>query len=331
MDRFGSCGNRFDRGTEKRMAEEIRVAEPGLRLDRFLALRFPDYARAHFQDLIARGRVKVEGINRPADYHLQTGQVVAVEWPGYEWGDIRFENWVIHEDRDILVLNKPTGLLMHPIGESWLKTPQAALSESQPNLAGLLLRFRPKIAEAGVARCGLVHRLDRETSGVLAVAKTQQAQEALVAAFAERRTQKVYRAIVLGEMDPFIEVEAPLGRKTGGRRIAVNPYGKSAVTAFKLVKKAKGTSLVEARPLTGRTHQIRAHFSHIRHPVLGDPEWAVLWEPALKERGLPLPPRLMLHAYRLTVPHPRTGKPARFSAPLPKDFKEYWNLMAGPR
>lgn len=311
------------------MAEEIRVIEPGLRLDRFLAMQFPDYARAHFQDLIARGQIKVEGVVRPADYRLQTGQIIAVEWPEYEWGDVPFEDWVLHEDKDLLVLNKPAGLLMHPVGESWLKTPKAAMSETEPNLAGLLLRFRPKIAESGTARCGLVHRLDRETSGVLAVGKTPEAQEALVAAFAERNTQKVYRAIVLSvtPMDKIIEVEAPLGRKTGGRRIAVNPYGKSATTVFKLIKSANIASLVEARPVTGRTHQIRAHFSHIQHPVLGDEEWKYLWEPALTEKKLSLPPRLMLHAYRLTVPHPRTGKPAAFSSPPPKDFKDYWKRI----
>src|SRR5208282_3535244 len=148
VDCLGRRSRHWHRGFAKRiMAEEIRVIEPGIRLDRFLATRFPNYARAHFQDLIARGLVKVDAVLRPADYRLKSGQQVIVEWPVYGWGEVPFEDWVIHEDRDLLVLNKPAGLLMHPIGESWLKTPQAALSESQPNLAGLLLRFRPKIAK----------------------------------------------------------------------------------------------------------------------------------------------------------------------------------------
>lgn len=308
------------------MAEKLVVSEDGLRLDRFLSFQFPDHARAHFKDLIERGLVRVDGQVRDADYRLKAGQTVTLE-PASFGDEMPFEDWVVFEDAQLLVLNKPAGLLMHPVGETWLRAPEAALSEAEPNLAGLLIKFRPQIAKAGTPRSGLVHRLDRGTSGVLVVSKTPAAHEALVLAFAERRTQKIYRAIVLGAMEQSVEVEAPLGRIGGGRRISVTPYGRSATTAFKVAKKSREVSLVEARPVTGRTHQIRAHFAHLHHPVLGDVEWRHLWEPALQAKRLPAPPRLMLHAFRLSVPHPRTGKPVKFGAPLPKDFTSYWKAL----
>ena len=311
------------------MAEDHLVRESGLRLDRFLASQYPDYARTHFQDLIARGLVKVDGATRASDYRLKEGQIVSLERSTFG-EDVPFEDWVLREDAELLALNKPAGLLMHPVGETWLRAPEAALGEAEPNLAGLLLRFRPKISKAGTPRCGLVHRLDRGTSGVLVVAKTPAAHASLVAAFAERLTKKVYRAIVLGAMEKAVEVEAPLGRPGRSRRIAVTPYGRSATTSFKVIQASEQASLVEARPITGRTHQIRAHFAHLKHPVLGDVEWTHLWQPALEKRQLPAPPRLMLHAYRLTVPHPRTGAAATFTAPQPKDFGSYWKEVAAP-
>jgi 23S rRNA pseudouridine1911/1915/1917 synthase len=213
---------------------------------------------------------------------------------------------------------------MHPLGESWVATPKAALTETEPNLVGLLLAQRPDIADSGLERCGLVHRLDRQTSGVLLVSKTPAAQGALLTAFREREVHKIYRAIVLGEM-ASTTVQAPVGRISGMRRVRVTQWGRDAETAFKSAAPGRGVSLVAAEPKTGRTHQIRAHLASVGHPVLGDAEWFGAKErAALQALGHEDPPRMMLHAWRIRFTHPASGKEVSFTAPLPKDFRDYW-------
>jgi len=308
--------------------QEIRVTEAGVRLDKFLASKFPDMSRSYWRGLVSRGLVQVDGRVRPADHRLSGGELVSVRPPACEWGSLPFEDWILHEDKDILVLNKPAGLLMHPLGESWLRRPEAAAADPRPNLAGLLFLKRPAIASAGTARCGLVHRLDRETSGALVVAKNRAAHEFLTRSFAEHGVGKTYRAVVLGRLETSVEVEAPVGRLTGARKIKVSPWGREAATSIKVLGKAPRASLIEARPVTGRTHQIRAHLAHIGHPVLGDPESGTSDPAALAKRGLPQPPRLLLHSYKLAFGHPRTGKAVQFTAPVPKDIKDYWKSVS---
>ena len=301
----------------------------GTRLDRFLAERAEGLSREHWKDLILRGRVRVDGRPRDPSYRLRPGERVTVRVEAAPWADeVPFEDWVAHEDKDILVLRKPPGLLIHPLGVSWLRRPEAALDEPEPSLAGLLLLRRPDAARSGVVRCGIVHRLDRQTSGVLVVAKTPAAQEILTAAFRERLVVKVYRAVVLGELEARTRVEAPIGRAPGRRRVRVSAFGREARTDFRALETARGLSLVQAEPKTGRTHQIRAHLAHLGHPVLGDAE---AFGAAERERfdtlGLPPPPRMLLHAYRLKFDHPRGGRPVSFSAPVPKDFRDYWRRV----
>ncbi len=300
--------------------EEVAADAAGLRLDQFLPRRHPEYSRSYFKDLIGRGLVLVDGRAAAADHRVRPGEAVELLRPKASWPEEEsFEDWILHEDGDLLVLNKPAGLLMHPLGESWLAAPRAALSEPEANLAGLLQRRRPGIVKAGVPRCGIVHRLDRPTSGVLLVAKTRAAYRALVEAFQQRRIEKRYRAIVRGVPSrQKTHVEAPIGRKPGHRRVLVTPFGKSAQTAFSVVKSGKRAALVEARPLTGRTHQIRAHLALLGHPVAGDVEFD---RPGQEQ---PQAPRLMLHAYRVRFEHPGTGAQATFTAALPADFKKFW-------
>ncbi|MBI5203102.1 MAG: RluA family pseudouridine synthase [Elusimicrobia bacterium] len=308
---------------------QIDVDMPGERLDRFLARRLPEFTRGFCKDLIERGRVTVGGAVKRPDNKVKDGDHKVQDHERDAWPGLDFDSWVIHEDSSLIVLNKPSGLLMHPLGETWLKEPEAASREPDPNLAGLLLRVRPEIAKAGTPRCGLVHRLDRPTSGVLLVAKTPAAHAKLVEGFAEREIAKTYRAIVLGAPEQKrIDVNAPVGRQPGRRRMEVLPWGRPSQTEFKIVETATGASLVEARPKTGRTHQIRVHLAEVGLPVLGDPESIRGPERAkLSEYRLPDPPRLMLHAYQLRFVHPKTKKPAQFTAPLPKDFKAYWMLL----
>ncbi|MBI4386313.1 MAG: RluA family pseudouridine synthase [Elusimicrobia bacterium] len=309
------------------MDEILEVTEPGLRLDRFLALKFPDWSRGYCRDLIARGLVHVGAAARPADYRLSPGETVALRRPDCPWRALPFEKWILFEDSEILVVNKPAGLLMHPIGPTWLQRSEAAATEPEPNVAGLLYWARPKLFKAGLQRLGLVHRLDRQTSGALVVAKTARSQEAMIRAFSERRVEKAYRAIVAGKLEAGVEVDAPVGRPSGGRKVRVTPWGREAVTWVRAVQRAPRATLVEARPRTGRTHQIRAHLTHIGHPVLGDPEAKTDNAALLSARGLPAPPRLMLHAWRISFAHPSRNTDVSFSAPAPKDFRDYWALV----
>ncbi len=298
---------------------ELVADEPWPRLDQFLAAKLSGYSRSAAKKLIASGAALVGGQKASADRALRAGERVSVSMPTASWAEAEpFEDWVLHEDAQLIVLNKPAGLLMHPLGETWLTRPQAALAEEQPNLAGILLKQRPQVAREGMERCGLVHRLDRQTSGALLVAKTPQAQRFLVEAFKERRVEKLYRAVVRGvPARPNQRVEAPIGREPGHRKVLVTPFGKTAQTQFSVVEKAPDHALVEAKPLTGRTHQIRAHLALIGHPVAGDVEFDT-------SDAAPRPPRLMLHAYRVAFEHPKTGKRAEFEAPLPADLSAFW-------
>ena len=302
------------------MHRTITAETSGLRLDAFLAKALPEYTRAFLKGLIRDGHVTVDGERRDPDDRVEAGQRVSVDVPS-AGADVDFESWVLHEDKRLLVLDKPAGLLMHPLGSSWLTSPDAARADER-NLAALLQVHRPRILEAGTPRCGIVHRLDRPTSGVLAVAKDPAAYEALTTAFRERETEKTYRAIVRGVPAGASRVSAPVGRAPGHRRVVVTSLGKAAETGFKVLAKKPGVgALVEARPLTGRTHQIRAHLAFLGHPVMGDPEFD---KPAA---GAPMPARTMLHAWRLALEHPGSGKPCVFTAEPPKDFADFWRAL----
>jgi 23S rRNA pseudouridine1911/1915/1917 synthase len=210
---------------------------------------------------------------------------------------------------------------MHPLGSSWLTTPLAARAEPEQNLAALMQVHRPEILKAKTERCGIVHRLDRPTSGVLLVAKNPDIYAALCADFKDRAMDKTYRAIVRGQMKANARVQAPIGRAPGLRKIVVTSLGKNAETAFRPVTKKTQGTLVEAKPLTGRTHQIRAHLAFLGHPVMGDPEFDK------RAEGTVFPPRLMLHAYSIAFEHPAHGRPAMFNAIPPKDFTAFWRTL----
>jgi 23S rRNA pseudouridine1911/1915/1917 synthase len=297
------------------------VDEASRRLDLFLANRIPNLSRGHLKGLIDKGAVRVNSEPAAPDQKLKPGDVVELCAETVAWAEPfgAFSSWILHEDPALLVLAKPAGLLMHPLGVSWLTTPQAALAESEPNLAGLLLRERPSITKAGTPRCGIVHRLDRFTSGALLVAKTPAAYDALIEEFKERTVHKTYRAVVRGAWGQRgAQVEAPVGRMPGHRRVISTPYGKQASTSFSVVEDSRRGALIEARPLTGRTHQIRVHLSLLEHPVMGDVEFDH------PKPGEPQPPRMMLHAYRVEFLHPTTRKPVSFLARVPRDMRDFW-------
>ena len=302
------------------MKKKLVVENAVPRLDAFLAKHLNGYSRAFLKDLVGRGLVLVDGRAVDADEPLLEGQRIEVELPETESASSDdFESWVLYEDKRLLVLNKPSGLLMHPLGDSWLKSPEAARAGRETNVAAELQVHRPAILKAGTPRCGIVHRLDRPTSGVLAVAKDPETYEALTGAFKERLMDKTYKAIARGKFAGNARVDAPVGREPGLRKVVVTPLGKPAETAFTVVAQKKEGALVQAKPETGRTHQIRAHLAHIGHPVMGDPEF--------DRRGVPSAPRLMLHAFRLAFEHPGSGRPAMFEADPPADFQKFWKSL----
>lgn len=296
--------------------------QESVRLDVFLSSHLPEFSRAFIQEMIKLGRVLVDGARAKPARLLQLGETVELELSRPAPGKGAMESWILHEDKDLLVLNKPSGLLMHPAGISWLKTPEA-LWTGETSLAGILAESRPALVRSGVPRFGIVHRLDRLTSGVLLVAKTKLAWDRLTDGFRFRMIHKVYRAVVRGKMaGKTIKVDAPVGRNAQHKKITVTPFGKASQTGVSVVARSKGFSLVEARPLTGRTHQIRAHLAYLGHPVAGDSEHG-------DPQSAPQPPRLMLHAYRIELTHPGTGKPAAFEAPPPADFETFWASCVG--
>lgn len=303
------------------MKKRLVVETDGPRLDAFLACLLPGYSRAFLKDMIERGMVRVDGARLDADERVTEGQRVEIDFPETAAASKEdFESWVLYEDKRLLVLNKPSGLLMHPLGSSWLKSPQAARAGRETNLAAELQVHRPAILKAGTPRCGIVHRLDRPTSGVLVVAKDLETYAALTGAFKARLMDKTYRAIVRGVPGhTHTRVSAPIGREPGLRKVVVTPLGKPAETSFQIVSRKKGAALVLAKPLTGRTHQIRAHLAYLGHPVMGDCEF--------DRKGVPSAPRLMLHAFRLAFAHPATGRPALFEAEPPKDFAAFWRSL----
>ncbi len=291
---------------------------PGLRLDRFLAARIPDYSRTALQSFIKDGRVLVDSHEQKSNFKLRGGEKIEVSFPINSWDAASAKDWILHEDQDILVINKPAGIIMHPLSNSWLSNPETILSEKEPSIAGIFYQLRPGIAKAGVERLGIVHRLDRQTSGVLLLAKNQDAEKNLRRQFKEHLLHKTYRAITRGNpRQKRLRVTAPIGHAGMSRNFVATPFGKPAETGFKILKSAPSAALVEAHPLTGRTHQIRAHLAFAGYPVAGD----FLFD---KENLLPVPPRLMLHAFEITLSHPRTKKETIFRAPLPRDFSDFW-------
>lgn len=219
---------------------------------------------------------------------------------------------IVFEDKDIIVIDKPAGMVVHPAPGNRDKTlVNALLAHCGKSLSGI----------GGVARPGIVHRLDKDTSGLMVVAKNDLAHQALAAQFADRSLSRTYRAIVHGAPTPRAgTVDAPIGRHARDRkRMAITAKGRNAVTHYQVVE-AFGTlaSLVECSLETGRTHQIRVHLAHIKHPVLGDP---VYGPRGAVKKGMPAFSRQALHAVALRLIHPRSGKSLKFASPLPKDMQ----------
>jgi len=288
----------------------------GLRLDQALAKLLPEYSRSRLQEWITSQQVKLDGEFATTKQKVWGGEKLEVlpqshpsEQPHLA-EDIALD--IIYEDDALLVINKPAGLVVHPGSGNWEGT-----------MLNALLHHAPQLAE--VPRAGIVHRLDKDTSGLLVVAKTLTAQTALVRLLEARTVQREYLALVFGELNRPGKVEAPVGRHPTQRvKMAVVGSGKPAVTHYQIEKKFPGCTLLRCRLETGRTHQIRVHMAHIKHPLVGDHTYVKGPQksaPQLREI-LGSFPRQALHATRLALEHPASGERMEWHAPLPQDMQQ---------
>jgi 23S rRNA pseudouridine1911/1915/1917 synthase len=311
------------------MPEFIVVPEDeGERLDSFLTLRVPDVSRSTFQRLIDEGCVTVNGsVVRPSR-KLKTGETILYVTPAPKPTDILAEELpldIVYEDEDLIVLNKPKGMVVHPAPGS----PAGTLVNA------LLAHCKGLSAVGGVERPGIVHRLDKDTSGLMVVAKNDVAHHALQAQIQARTAERRYLSLVWGS--PRFEeavVDAPIGRHPADRKkMAVIPptsahHAREAVTNVRVLERFGGFALVEAKLQTGRTHQVRVHLSYAGYPVVGDPVYAGNRRLLAGSREFMSAVNDLidalhgqaLHAYKLSFEHPRTGERLSFTAPLPPDM-----------
>lgn len=300
----------------------------GQRLDRVVARLFAGHSRAEVQEWIGGGRVQRNGGAARAKDKVAAGDWLTVTPPeepaGAEdaWLPQPVELEVVHCDEELIVLAKAVGQVVHP-----------APGHSGDTLAnGLLHRF-PELAE--VERAGIVHRLDRDTSGLLVVARTARARESLVAQFKAHSVDRRYTAVVAGELTSGGTVDAPIARHPRHRtRFAVVPEGKRAVTHYRVARRFRGATEITARLETGRTHQVRVHMAHIGHPVLGDPVYGgkPRIPPGLDEAGRQYVAAFRhqaLHAGSLGVTHPATGERMYWEQPLPAELQQLIDILAG--
>jgi 23S rRNA pseudouridine1911/1915/1917 synthase len=276
----------------------------GLRLDQALARLMPEHSRSRIRTWIDAGRVSVGGETAPAKHKLYGGEHIVVS----PLADPRLAAFVaqplpisiVHEDDTLLVVDKPAGLVVHPGSGNWDGT-----------LANALLHHAPQLA--AVARAGIVHRLDKDTSGLLVVAKTPAAQTDLVRQLQARTVRREYLALVHGAVARGGRIDAPLGRHPVKRTaMAVVAKGKPAVTHYEVCERFAACTLLSCRLETGRTHQIRVHLASLQHPLVGDRTYG--------RRQVGAFARQALHAWRLALVHPRTRAVLQWESPLPDDF-----------
>ena len=296
----------------------VEHSQPGERLDAFLRTRFPEISRGTFQRLIANGEVLVDGRPVKPTHSPRFGEKVTIQWPEPRPATAQPEAMpleILFEDADLLVLNKTPDLVVHPANGNQEHTlVNALLHHCRGQLSGI----------GGVARPGIVHRLDKDTSGCLVVAKNDTAHLALSAQFKARTVNKVYHAIVCDAVPRDTgEIRARIARHPNHRkRMAVTEGGRDAWTSYRVLERLREATLVEALLHTGRTHQIRVHFKHLGCPVVGDDTYGASVNQRLAAASGHTAPRQMLHARQLGFVHPRTRKELAFEAPWPADFRE---------
>ncbi len=300
--------------------------EAGQRLDVYLVAQLPSLSRSRIRTLIDEGHVEVDGAPRKASHHVEAGEMISVAPPeqppaGVAPEPIPLE--ILYQDSDIAVVNKPAGMIVHP----------GAGVTSGSMVAALLHRFGPAglSCVGGPLRPGIVHRLDKETSGAIVVACTDAAHRKLVEDFRDRRVKKTYLALLHGKIKSDTgSIDLPVSRdlRRRSRMTTRRRDGRPARTDWRVRLRLPGFSLIEADLRTGRTHQIRVHFSALGRPVVGDTLYGAPRQEAIQSALLPPLGRNFLHAARLGFAHPRTGKRIEVRARLPVELHEYLRIVA---
>lgn len=326
-----SADQSADESTEKPVEFIVDQSADGMRLDAFLAAQITEHSRVQIRRAINAACVNVDGRRTKASFRLNAGQHVTatlpdVPRPGPEPENIPLE--IIYEDQSLVAINKPPGMVVHPSKGHWAGT----------LTAGLAFHFEQLSSIGGAARPGIVHRLDRDTSGVIVVAKNDQTHLALAAQFEARTTEKEYFAIITGVPDRDRDViEQPIGTHPYHReKMAIradHSSSRNASTFYEIAERFVGFAAVKLSPKTGRTHQLRVHLAHIGCPVLCDKLYGGRSKITMGEirGGLPddqvILHRQALHARRLKLIHPETGKPIEFEAPVPADIEDTLQLI----
>ncbi|PIC86475.1 RluA family pseudouridine synthase [Sporosarcina sp. P20a] len=292
-----------------RFKYEITEELTGNRIDKALATLQPDWSRTQIQQWVKDEHIKVNDSSVKPNYKVKTDDQVIVELPEVEEYDVEAENLhleIVYEDQDVLVVNKPVGMVVHPSAGHVSGTLVNGLMHQVTDLSGI----------NGVLRPGIVHRIDKDTSGLLMVAKNDKAHVSLVNQLVAKSVNRVYTALVHGHI-PHDNgtIDAPIGRdKRDRQRMAVVDEGKNAVTHFKVLERFGAYTLVECRLETGRTHQIRVHMKYIGYPLVGDPKYG-------QRKTIDFGGQV-LHAGTVGFDHPTTGEYMEFTAPLPENYKQ---------
>jgi len=308
-----------------RVRRQLRVdaASAGLRLDQALAAAWPEFSRGRLQQWIEAGQVRVDGAARRCRDRVWGNEAVCLDAELVAVGcdaPQAIPLAIVYEDESLLVIDKPPGLVVHP-----------AAGNPDGTLLNALLHHAPALA--ALPRAGIVHRLDKETSGLLVVAKTLQAHCALVAQLKERSVRREYRALVVGDLVSGGSVAAPIGRHPTQRtRMAVVPDGRPSLTRYRVLERYPGHCLLGVELATGRTHQIRVHLAYVHHPLVGDPVYGGRPRPpkgcapdlSAAIQGFP---RQALHAIRLGLEHPEGGRPMAWEVPMAGDLEALLDLF----
>lgn len=306
------------------LAARIPPEYAGRRLDQALAALFPEHTRSQLQLWIEAGCVSFDGRAPRKRDKVAGGEAVEIRVPLRAESSSRPQAiplHVVHEDDDILVIDKPPGLVVHP-----------GAGNPEGTLLNALLHHAPPLAR--LPRAGIVHRLDKDTSGLLVVAKTEAARQSLIGQLAARTLEREYIAVVTGAMIAGGTIEAAIGRHARDRtRMAVRARGKAAVSHYRVLKKYRAHTLVQVKLESGRTHQIRVHMAHLGFPVFGDPAYGgrLRIPPGISERLIALLrdfKRQALHAAKLGLSHPVAGKRMQWAASVPKDMAELMETLA---
>jgi len=289
------------------MSATVPATLAGRRLDQALALMFPQYSRNRLQAWLKSGHVRIDGAALPAKAVMSGGEKVDLAPPRAPQAAPRAQRMplaIVYEDDDLIVIDKPAGLVVHP-----------GAGVPDRTLLNALLAHAPALA--AVPRAGIVHRLDKDTSGLLVVAKNVSAQAQLAAQLATRAMRRIYVALVHGDPPASGRIDAPIGRDARVRtRMAISRRGREARTSFRVLERYGHAALIECRLDTGRTHQIRVHLQHIRHPLVGDTVYR-----RGTRHGVSFP-RQALHAAELALTHPRTGKMMSWQVRPPADMRQ---------